>query len=58
MILASIHKTNWLHLHLLIQLEQGEVVFTRDDNKKITGFKLNIDSDDFLFDDLDFDKTP
>ncbi|NRF41179.1 serine hydrolase [Pedobacter foliorum] len=39
-------------------VQEGEVVFTRDNNKKITGFKLNIDSDDFLFSDLDFDKTP
>lgn len=37
---------------------EGEVVFVRDTNKKITGFKLNIDSNDFLFGDLDFDRLP
>jgi len=37
---------------------EGEVIFIRDTEKKITGFKLNIDSNDFLFDDLEFDKIP
>jgi len=39
-------------------IPEGEVVFVRDTNKKITGFKLNIESNDFLFSDLDFDKIP
>ncbi|WP_256003978.1 serine hydrolase [Pedobacter deserti] len=37
-------------------ISPGHVIFDRDVNGKIKGFKLDIDSDDFLFGDLDFKK--